>query len=62
VPNVHEIRDVLAAASDVMFADGVSAAFLDQWAAETAFILDARLQAERRAGDRADSASRRRER
>jgi hypothetical protein len=26
-----EIRDVLAAAADVLFSDGISAALLDQW-------------------------------
>ena len=36
-----DIRRVLAAAADVLFADGVPEAFLDQWTDETAFLLEA---------------------
>jgi hypothetical protein len=35
-----EIRRVLTAAADVLFSDGVPDAFLDQWADETAFLLE----------------------
>jgi hypothetical protein len=35
------IRTVLAAAADVVFSDGVSPDFLDQWARETYFLLGA---------------------
>jgi hypothetical protein len=37
----EEIRTVLAAAADVVFSDGVPPEFLDQWAAETCFLLNA---------------------
>jgi hypothetical protein len=60
VPTLPEIRDVLAAASDVVFSDGVSEAFLDQWAAETVFVLSARHEAEGRAGARVGASSGRR--
>ena len=35
------VRTVLAAAADVVFSDGVPHEFLDQWAAETCFLLNA---------------------
>ena len=38
--NDGEVRRILAAAVDVLFSDGVSDAFLDQWAEETMFLLD----------------------
>jgi hypothetical protein len=34
-PTRDEVRQVLAAAADVLFDDGVTAAFLDHWADET---------------------------
>lgn len=34
-----EVRRVLVAAADVLFSDGVSEPFLDQWADETLFML-----------------------
>ncbi len=40
-PNQGEVRRTLAAAADVLFSDGVSDAFLDQWAEETVFLLEA---------------------
>jgi hypothetical protein len=40
-PNQGEVRRTLAAAADVLFSDGVSVAFLDQWAEETVFLLEA---------------------
>ena len=39
VPTSHEIRRILVAAADVIFSDGVSDAFLDQWADETRIML-----------------------
>jgi hypothetical protein len=39
VPTSHEIRRILVAAADVIFSDGVSEAFLDQWADETRILL-----------------------
>ncbi len=39
-PNPGEVRRILAAAADVLFSDGVPDAFLDQWAEETAFLLE----------------------
>jgi hypothetical protein len=38
-PNPDEIRRILAAAADVLFSDGVTDAFLDQWDEETGFLL-----------------------
>jgi hypothetical protein len=49
-PTTDEIRYVLAAAADVLFADGVPAAFLDQWAEETAFLLAHESAARQRTG------------
>jgi hypothetical protein len=44
-PNSHlgrdDVRQVLTAAADVLFSDGVPDAFLDQWADETLFLLSA---------------------
>jgi hypothetical protein len=37
----EDVRTVLAAAADVVFSDGVSPAFLEQWAEETCFLLGA---------------------
>lgn len=37
-----EVRRILEAAADVVFSDGVSDAFLDDWAAETCFLIDVR--------------------
>jgi hypothetical protein len=37
----EEIRTVLAAAADVVFSDGVPPGFLDHWAVETCFLLNA---------------------
>ena len=34
-----EVRRVLVAAAEVIFSDGVSETFLDQWADETVFML-----------------------
>ncbi len=34
-----EVRQVLVAAADVLFSDGVPETFLDQWADETLFML-----------------------
>jgi hypothetical protein len=34
-----EVRQILGAAADVLFSDGVPEAFLDQWADETLFLL-----------------------
>jgi hypothetical protein len=39
IPMRDEVRRILAAAADVIFSDGVSDAFLDQWADETVFML-----------------------
>jgi hypothetical protein len=36
-----EVRQILAAAADVLFSDGVPEEFLDQWAEETVFLLSA---------------------
>jgi hypothetical protein len=41
VPTTDEVRVVLAAAADVLFSDGVPGEFLDQWADETHFLLEA---------------------
>ena len=38
------VRDVLAAAADVVFADGVPPEFLDQWTADTCFLLRVRTE------------------
>jgi hypothetical protein len=38
----QDIREVLAAAADVVFSDGVPPEFIDQWAEETCFLLRAR--------------------
>ncbi len=39
IPTHDEVRWILAAASDVVFSDGVPEAFLDQWADETIIML-----------------------
>jgi hypothetical protein len=39
VPTRNAVREILAAAADVIFSDGVSDAFLDQWADETLIML-----------------------
>ncbi len=39
-----DIRLVLVAAADVIFSDGVSEAFINQWVAETAQLLLLRRQ------------------
>jgi hypothetical protein len=33
------VRAILEAAADVLFSDGVSSAFLEQWTDETIFVL-----------------------
>lgn len=38
-PNRETVRQILAAAADVVFSDGVSDAFLEQWTDETLFVL-----------------------
>ncbi len=43
-----DVRRVLTAAADVLFSDGVPDAFLDQWADETAFLLEADTRARHR--------------
>jgi hypothetical protein len=40
----NDIREVLAAAADVVFSDGVPPEFLDQWAEETCYLLRARTE------------------
>jgi hypothetical protein len=50
-----EVRDVLAAAADVLFSDGISPALLDQWTAETCSLLRTRLMTERSADRAYDS-------
>jgi hypothetical protein len=37
-----EVRAVLEAAADVVFSDGVSDDFIEQWAQDTLFLLQAR--------------------
>jgi hypothetical protein len=44
------VREVLAAAADVVFADGVPPEFLDQWAADTYFLLRVRDEAQGSSG------------
>jgi hypothetical protein len=39
IPTCDEVRRILAAAADVVFSDGVSEGFLDQWADETVVML-----------------------
>jgi hypothetical protein len=51
----EEVRDVLAAAADVLFSDGITPALLDQWTAETCFLLRSRLLTERSADRAYDS-------
>jgi len=51
VPTSHEIRRILVAAADVIFSDGVSDAFLDQWADETRIMLSIDASAADTAGD-----------
>ena len=41
----EEVRAVLEAAADVIFSDGVSLEFLDQWTFETVQLLEARARA-----------------
>jgi hypothetical protein len=41
-----DVRDILAAAADVMFSDGIPAELLEQWTAETCFLLQARVLSE----------------
>jgi hypothetical protein len=52
----EDVRAVLAAAADVLFADGVLPEFLDQWAEETCFLLRAAEEStaavQRRLGNR----------
>jgi hypothetical protein len=50
-----EVRDVLAAAADVLFSDGISPALLEQWTADTCFLLRTRLVTERTVVRRYDS-------
>jgi hypothetical protein len=38
----HDVRAVLEAAADVVFSDGVSDDFIEQWAQDTLFLLRAR--------------------
>jgi hypothetical protein len=38
-PTRETVRQVLVAAADVAFGDGVSPRFLDQWVDETCFLL-----------------------
>jgi len=38
-PSREQVRAVLAAAADVVFSDGVSDGFLEQWTDETMFVL-----------------------
>jgi hypothetical protein len=52
-----DIRAVLAAAADVVFSDGVAPEFLDHWAAETSFVLQARRESELRAHHRRHGSS-----
>ncbi len=47
------VREILESAADVIFSDGVSAEFLDQWAFETVQLLEAR--ARNRSGQKARS-------
>jgi hypothetical protein len=39
IPTRDEVRQILTAAADVLFSDGVAEEFLDQWADETVFML-----------------------
>lgn len=41
-PVAETVRTVLESAADVIFSDGVSAEFLDQWTFETVQLLEAR--------------------
>jgi len=42
----EDVRAVLVAAADVVFADGVPRDFLDQWTEETCFLLRAAEESE----------------
>jgi hypothetical protein len=42
MPSRDDVRTVLAAAADVVFSDGVSETFLEQWTDETLFLLGVR--------------------
>ena len=56
VPPRESVHRILAAAADVVFSDGVSDAFLDQWADETLMMLSFDAAAiELASGERAGS-------
>ncbi len=42
IPETAAVRAVLESAADVIFSDGVSPEFLDQWTFETVQLLEAR--------------------
>ncbi|HEY3834674.1 MAG TPA: hypothetical protein VGO03_20440 [Acidimicrobiia bacterium] len=44
-PIAETVRTVLESAADVIFSDGVSAEFLDQWTFETTQLLETRARA-----------------
>jgi hypothetical protein len=44
VPAEATVRNVLESAADVIFSDGVSAEFLDQWTFETVQLLESRAR------------------
>ena len=50
-----DVRDILAAAADVLFSDGIPPELLEQWTAETCFLLRARVWSEASLARRHDS-------
>lgn len=52
IPTRERVRAILEAAADVLFSDGVSSAFLDQWTDETIFVLSASRTANTPSGGR----------
>jgi hypothetical protein len=47
LPAAAQVRAVLESAADVIFSDGVSPEFLDQWTFETVQLLEARAGRDR---------------
>jgi hypothetical protein len=52
-PPAETVRTVLESAADVIFSDGVSAEFLDQWTFETVQLLESRARVAAEAAARA---------